>query len=517
MEVFSFPFPSEVLTVQTNTIPNLVKWTLVRPIEQSLFHSQILLPLATAREKGILARYLPFVRQGRHLTSLEGNPGARTNVTFRFEQTRKVQMKKTRLPKGSSDPVSFTCTCPVSMSKDGVVLLFYRYFAASPSLPSVYGELADDPSTLSVLHTTLTEKYSLGGKIRVAKEGFNVTIGGTKDGVNSYVKECLSHWSFSGLDLDTEDKQRAFFKPTPGGCACVFGGCPASVRVTAEITPMGVTNYSPRKWDAVESLSPEEFHERCHKEPDIILLDVRNYYESRIGYFMDPKTGEAALRPPIRRFSQWPQYVKRYMTAPEVVDGGKERQIMTYCTGGIRCEKGVRWMQENMEQREGDKVCTLKGGIAAYLMWMDDEIKHGRKRPGDALFRGRNYVFDARGSTGLNGIAAPDPVSSCHLCGTPSDQLSKCRSEGCHLVLVICSTCELEDPRCCQNCWELGQLAALRDSRKAGTTPRPICACEKERESQLWGTDHKKAQKTQGRKTASQDVNGIDIRIGTID
>ncbi len=112
-----------------------------------------------------------------------------------------------------------------------------------------------------------------------------------------------------------EEGRRAFFKPSEG-CGCVFAseregrgdGEGSNVRICEEITPMGVTSYVPRDWDVVESLPPAEFHERlCGLDGDgreIVLVDVRNHYESRIGYFVDPSTGESALRPAIRRFGQ---------------------------------------------------------------------------------------------------------------------------------------------------------------------------------------------------------------------
>ncbi|KUJ18204.1 uncharacterized protein LY89DRAFT_706754 [Mollisia scopiformis] len=242
-----------------------------------------------------------------------------------------------------------------------------------------------------------------------------------------------------------------------------------------------------------------------------MLLDVRNHYESRIGYFVDPKTGEAALRPPIRRFSQWPQYVKKYMTGAEAQDEKGGRQIMTYCTGGIRCEKGARWMEENMEKREGDSVCTLKGGIAAYMAWMDDEIRLGKKRPEDSLFKGKNYVFDARGSTGLEGDGLTHPVSSCHVCGRPEDRLSKCQSKGCHLILVVCEACESTHPRCCQNCHKLDVSASIPSAGKAS---RPICECERQREALLWGSDRLKGKKQKQSKRES--AGGIEIQVKVI-
>jgi predicted sulfurtransferase len=435
--------------------------------------------------------------------STEENPNASGN--------RGDIPKTRRLPTGSSDPVSFTCTCPASSSPDGgQVLLFYRYFAASPALTNLQIS-QDDLTSLATFQTNLTGKHSLGGKIRIAKEGFNITVGGTKEGIAAYMQECIPHWSFSGLDLDTEQKQREFFKPTPGGCACVFSGAPVSIRVTAEITPMGVTNYLPSSWDSIEVLTPEEFHERCHADPNTLLLDVRNHYESRIGYFISPRTGEAALRPPIRRFSQWPQYVRRYFQGDE----RKERQILTFCTGGIRCEKGARFLQE----RTGDMVATLKGGIAGYLMWMDEEIKLGRKRPAESLFKGRNFVFDARGSTTLGEDEGIEPVAKCHVCTTPSDRLSKCRSKGCHLVLVVCAACELsDDPRCCRSCLDMDIVTQVDGALNTNSGPRSICACEKEREADLWGREYVKPPKSKkGKKRGLRDDVDINIQVKVID
>lgn len=448
-----------------------------------------------------------------------------TKISIQLDSVASPRMAP-RLPTGSSDPISFTCTCSASKDPEGgYVLLFYRYYAASPPL-SIFPKdqiQANDPSALAAFHTSLTTRLEIGGKIRVAKEGFNITVGGTRDDIKEYTQECMKHWSFEGLELDTEEKQRDFFKPSPGGCACAFGGAPASIRVAAEITPMGVTNYCPKNWNDIEVLNPEEFHRRCHEEEDITLLDVRNYYESRIGYFIDPKTGDPALRPPIRRFSQWPQYVRRYMAADSEENDQKHtqpqgKQILTFCTGGIRCEKGARYMQENMEQSPGTSVATLKGGIAAYLTWMDEEIKQGRKRPKDSLFKGRNYVFDARGSTSL--YEHSEPVSKCHCCNRLSDCLGKCRSTGCHLVLVVCSACELSsDPRCCQSCldMDIDLDHGEGDDTSKNSGPRPVCECEKERETQLWGEGSRKLPKSRRANKEKNARHNAKIQVKVMD
>jgi predicted sulfurtransferase len=430
-------------------------------------------------------------------------------------------MGQARLEKGKSDPITYTCTCPAS-SVGGTVLLFYRYWANIPELPEQVKDKTADLESLAAWHREQTERLNLTGKIRIAKEGYNITVAGTKDEISQYTEACVAHWSFAGLSLTTSSDSQQFFKPTPG-CACVFGPSKtASVRITAEITPMGIEGYLPSDWSAIEVLPPAEFHRRCHEEKTL-LMDVRNVYESRIGYFVDPRTGTPALRPPIRRFSQWPIYMRRRWREVEekldadrlcmersgAGDEGEKGQIMTYCTGGIRCEKATRWMQEMVEVQERRKVCTLQGGIAAYLAWMDEEIRQGRREASESLFKGRNYVFDGRGSTGLSIGESTDLVSRCYICGDLTANLTKCGSVGCHLILVVCPGCEDKKPRCCADCAWINMEGIGTDGYK----PRPMCGCEKEREKELWGEAPQKLSKAQGRKKAKRKAEVIADRI----
>lgn len=386
-----------------------------------------------------------------------------------------------------SDPVSYTCTC----GHPGSVLLFYRYFANEPRLPGLAPQQALDPEQQADFQRNVCGINGLTGKIRVSKEGFNVTVAGSYEGISAYIAACMDHWSFSGLDLEgNKKKQEAFFKPTPG-CSCVF--TTLSIRTTSEITPLGVTNYSPSTWSAVQPLSPAEFHQKCLEE-DVKLIDVRNHYESKIGYFVSPKGGEA-IKPPVRRFSQFPQWVKEH--GSDIGGDGDEKPLLTYCTGGIRCEKGVRWMEEHISRssprQRSRPIHTLDGGISSYISWMESEIAEGRKSPEDSLFKGQNYVFDARGSMGIEGT---EPVSKCHCCGVKTARLGKCGTQGCHLVLVVCEGCERGgvDVRCCGDCLEL----SVKNGDKMRGGQKRMCQCEQERERELWGGERVKEVTTQG-------------------
>ncbi|PQE10550.1 Rhodanese domain protein [Rutstroemia sp. NJR-2017a BVV2] len=427
-----------------------------------------------------------------------------------------------------SDPLTYTCTCSASLPLDdpshepGVVLLFYRYFTSPPALPPPYSAVTSpttsDPTiqyTLQSLHDfqkSTCETLALTGKLRIAKEGFNITVAGSTSSINRYITACVSHWSFAGLSLSPEDTEgvKNFFKPTPG-CACVFSHL--NIRITDEITPLGLTNYSPQNWDSVVYLSPEEFHNAIIAsnsedgeeggENQTLLLDIRNHYESRIGYFSpSPNTQIPTIKPQIRRFSQFPAFVKKHMmdAAPKT--------IYSYCTGGIRCEKATRWIAE---QKPADQIYTLKGGIAAYMAWFEGEVKGGRRRKEECLWRGREYVFDARGSLGLglgveDGMEGSEKVAMCHGCGKAEDRLGKCMMEGCELVLVVCEECN--DVKCCEDCGEMNEKGK-----------RGICSCERERELRLWGPEGMKSVQVKtpkkGRKNRSN-VDNIDIKISKI-
>ncbi|KAA8565341.1 hypothetical protein EYC84_011057 [Monilinia fructicola] len=415
-----------------------------------------------------------------------------------------------------SDPLTYTCTCHQS----GLVLLFYRYFTSPPELPLPHYPLTT--STLQDLHNfhKLTcESLGLTGKIRVAKEGFNITVAGSILAVHSYIESCISHWSFAGLDLSLAREKgiKDFFKPTRG-CACVFKDL--NVRIADEITPLGITNYEPKNWNAVTYLSAAEFHDMVTASTDgegeKMLLDIRNHYESRIGYFAAPEgSGIETVKPQVRRFSQFPAFVKRHIDPSsrasnehENEQSGKGKTIFSYCTGGIRCEKATRWIVDNVEQAPEDRIYTLKGGISAYIAWFEEEMIAGRKGENECLWKGREYVFDGRGSLGLGNEKQRKKVAKCHGCERDEDRMGKCGIEGCELVLVVCESCE--GVECCGSCGDVDENGR-----------RLVCECERKREFGLWGSEGMRGVKgvsnrgkkiNEGRKRQDRNHN-IDIRV----
>lgn len=225
---------------------------------------------------------------------------------------------------------------------------------------------------------------------RVGLEGFNISLVGTRAALHEYMRACCGHWSFSGLELDTKEQRGAFFKPTPA-CLCAFTSL--SVKVVDEIVPLHLDTWVPSVPTAASELNyassshvdgpmlqylePAEFHRFLLDDPtrNATIVDVRNQYESRLGTFPH------ALQPPTRRFSEFPAWLE----AAHVGQADNEQKpVVTFCTGGIRCEKAGRYVASKVNQR----VYTLKGGIEAYLEWVRQEIQHGRMQPHESLFHG---------------------------------------------------------------------------------------------------------------------------------
>ncbi|KAF4804301.1 thiosulfate sulfurtransferase like domain containing 2 [Turdus rufiventris] len=206
-------------------------------------------------------------------------------------------------------------------------------------------------------------------KVRVATEGINGTVGGSKVATSLYIKVMLSQPLFKNI-LCQED-----FKSSAGGAHCFPD---LRVGVFKEIVPMGIDPKIVSYKETGIHLSPQEFHREVEQylsqttqgQSDTILLDCRNFYESKIGHF------QGCLAPDIRKFSYFPSYVD------ENLELFKDKRVLMYCTGGIRCERGSAYLRSKAVCRE---VYQLKGGIHKYL----EEFP-------DGFYRGKLFVFDDR-------------------------------------------------------------------------------------------------------------------------
>ncbi len=179
------------------------------------------------------------------------------------------------------------------------------------------------------------------------------------------------------------------------------------------------------------------------EQPDTIVVDMRNHYEYEVGHFHN------ALEVPSDTFrDQLPM-------AAEMLSDKKDRNIVMYCTGGIRCEKASAYLLHNGFKN----VFQLEGGI----------IEYARKAKEENLplkFIGKNFVFDDR----LGERITDDIISKCHICGKPSDTHTNCKNDGCHLLFIQCEDCAEEYDGCCSTeCRDEKQLPEdEQKQRRAG-------------------------------------------------
>lgn len=238
-------------------------------------------------------------------------------------------------------------------TKSCVVSLFYKYVRIS------------DPEDVATKQRTLCESLKLTGRLRIAKEGINGTLEGN-------VEDMLKYKAY----LDRADVLKDIdFKTSPSaGSRRAFASL--EVAVVRELVSLGKTMDEIGDKSGGKHVRPKEFHElvkRSITEKSICLLDVRNFYESKIGRF------EGATRPPIRNYSQFPQWVDDHIEELRAKKSG----VAMYCTGGIRCETASRVLRS----KGIENVYQLSGGIHRYLEAFPGT--HG-------YFRGKNFVFDRR-------------------------------------------------------------------------------------------------------------------------
>ncbi|MBL8088274.1 MAG: rhodanese-related sulfurtransferase [Chthonomonas sp.] len=285
----------------------------------------------------------------------------------------------------------------------------------------------DDVERFRDEHFNLCQSLGLRGRIIVASEGINGTCSGTAEACDAYKAELWAQAGFETMvfkeDADVEHRFKKLF-----------------VRVRPEIISLG---EQPPADAFGNHLSPVEFERRLH-EAGTIVIDGRNDYESDIGHF------EGALCPPVENFRDFPAWIRSHLAE------SKDAQILTYCTGGIRCEKLVAWMR-----MEGfTNVWQLQGGIVTY--GQDPEVQ-GKG------FVGQCYVFDDRIAVPINRTENAQPLTHCVHCNQPCERYVNCLNVECNRLFACCEACERE---CNASCSPACQEADFR--REPGAKlPKP--------------------------------------------
>ena len=279
------------------------------------------------------------------------------------------------------------------------VLLYYKYVEI------------EDPETFAAEHLAACKELELKGRILVSEEGINGTCSGTIEQTDAYIEMMKQDPRFSDIVYKIDATDRHAFKKM-------------HVRAKKEIVHLGLEDdVNPNELTG-NYLEPAEFYKQMQEE-DTIVLDARNDYEYDLGHF------RGAVRPEVENFRDLPEWVR---DNKEMFEGKK---ILTYCTGGIRCEKFSGWLK-----KEGfEDVSQLHGGIVTY--GKDPEVK-------GELWDGQLYVFDERIAVPVNQVGHV-VVGRDHFTGEPCERYVNCANPECNAKILSSEENEHKYMRSCSD------------------------------------------------------------------
>jgi len=257
------------------------------------------------------------------------------------------------------------------------------------------------------------------GRIYLAHEGVNAQLSVPSDRVEEFRNWIDAFQPFSEVPfkIAIEDDGKSFFKLV--------------IKVRKKIVADGLDDYAFDVTNVGKHLTAEEFNAAMDL-PDTVVVDMRNHYESEVGRF------EGAVCPDADTFKEeLPQVV-------EFLKDRKEKKVLMYCTGGIRCEKASAYLRHH----GFEDVNQLHGGIISYAR----EIK---QKGLESKFKGKNFVFDDR----LGERVTEDIISVCHQCGIACDTHTNCANVDCNLLFIQCVACAEAFAACCsETCKEITSL-----------------------------------------------------------
>jgi UPF0176 protein len=268
------------------------------------------------------------------------------------------------------------------------------------------------------LYRELTQLNCLG-RIYIAREGINAQMS-----VPEFNKECFIQFITQVPGLEdvplkwaVDDDGKSFFKLT--------------IKIRHKLVADGLEEGTFDVTNVGNHLNALEFHQMLN-HPDTLVVDMRNHYESEIGRF------ENAICADSDTFSEGIIKIK------DRLNGDKDKNVLLYCTGGIRCEKASAYLKHH----GFNHVNQLYGGIIEYA----NTIKAlGLK----SKFNGKNFVFDRRLGEDIDGMV----ISRCHQCGLPANRHVNCANNDCHLLFIQCDACaEIHDGCCCDDCMQIKHL-----------------------------------------------------------
>ena len=293
-------------------------------------------------------------------------------------------------------------------SQERITLSFYKYFKLGN--PSLFRDhLFIIWSDLDVL-----------GRIYVAKEGINAQLSVPKENFEKFKISVNEIFPLKDIRLNIalEHFSKSFLKLT--------------IKIRDKIVADGLDDSTFDVTRIGEHLDAKRFNEMLN-DKDTICIDMRNHYESEIGFF------KGAVKPNVDTFRESLEIIDE-----ELNKNGKDRNYLMYCTGGIRCEKASAYLKH----KGIENVFQLEGGIIEYTRQVKEQKLENN-------FLGKNFVFDERRGERVS----DEIVSNCHQCGAPCDTHVNCANESCHLLFIQCDDCKKQMNNCCSE--ECKQIIAL--------------------------------------------------------
>jgi UPF0176 protein len=268
------------------------------------------------------------------------------------------------------------------------------------------------------LYKNLVE-LNVFGRIYVAKEGINAQISVPESKYEDFKTFLYSIPELNGIRLNiaVDDESKSFWV--------------LKVKVREQIVADAINDPNFNMHQKGKYVDAVKMNEMLQDE-NTLVIDMRNHYEYEVGHF------ENALEVPSDTFRE------QLPMAVDMMKGNEDKNIIMYCTGGIRCEKASAFMLHKGFQN----VFHLEGGIINYA-------RQAKELGLPSKFIGKNFVFDNR----LGEKITDDVIANCHQCGKPADTHTNCLNAGCHLLFIQCESCKKEYNGCCsiecKNIYEL--------------------------------------------------------------
>jgi UPF0176 protein len=269
------------------------------------------------------------------------------------------------------------------------------------------------------------------GRTYIASEGINAQISVPTENFEAFVKDLFTIDFLNGIRLNTAvDEGKSFYA--------------LKVKLRNKIVADGIEdpNFDPS--NTGKYLTADEWNQQL-SDPNTVVVDMRNHYESEVGHF------EGAICPDVDTFREELQVVE------DILQNDKDKKVLMYCTGGIRCEKASAYMKH----KGFENVYHLEGGIIKYA-------RDAKANNLDIKFKGVNFVFDER----LAERISDEVIASCHQCGEPFDHHTNCMNLGCHILFIQCDKCKEKYENCCsEECQSITHLSEEEQKELRKKTP----------------------------------------------